>query len=67
MRELTVSELNEVNGGFKLKFKLKVNFGTLLAGCCVGWVTGGPVGLGYALCTGVAAQGFNELKDLYFE
>lgn len=63
MRELTFDEVSEISGA-KFKFKLKVNLGSLLAGVCLGWITAGPVGVGYALCTAVAAQGFEELKDL---
>lgn len=63
MKELTFDEISQVSGG-KFKIKLSVNLGTFVAGCCVGFLTAGPVGLGYALCGAVIAQGVNGLNEM---
>jgi lactobin A/cerein 7B family class IIb bacteriocin len=59
MKELTIKETEEVNGGFK------INLGTAIAGCIVGFITGGPIGLGYAIGTIIVAQGVNNLEEMY--
>jgi hypothetical protein len=62
MREITQSELKEVFGG---KFKLRINLGTFIGGAILGFVTAGPVGLGYAVGAAIMAQGINSLDDMY--
>jgi hypothetical protein len=59
MKELTIKEIEEVGGGFK------INIGTARSGCIVGFVTGGPIGLGYAIGTIIIAQGINNLEEMY--
>lgn len=58
MRELSKMEIGIVNGSFKF------NLGTAIAAIAVGIVTGGPVGLGYALCGIVIAHGVNSLEEM---
>lgn len=58
MRELSVNAVEEVNGGFKL------NTGQAVAALAIGFVTGGPAGVGIAACGIVAAQGVNNLDEL---
>lgn len=60
MIELNDMEITQVSGGFKL-----FNIGAAIAAIAVGVVTGGPVGLGIALCSITMAQGVNNLDELY--
>lgn len=62
MKELNSNEVMEVSGG---KFKLRINLGTFIGGAILGLITGGPVGLGYAVGTAIMAQGINSLDDMY--
>ena len=62
MKELNNNEVAEVSGS---KFKLRINLGTLIGGAVLGFVTGGPVGLGYAVGAAIMAQGVNSLDDMY--
>ena len=62
MRELNCDEIYEVAGA---KFKLRVNLGAFLGGCALGFFTGGPIGLGYAIGAGIIAQSVNSLDDMY--
>lgn len=59
MKELSIDEANEISGGFK------INIGQAIAGCVFGFVTGGPVGLGYAVSVLLMAQGINNLDEMY--
>lgn len=61
MNELTLNQLEEVSGGFH------INLGTAVFAAVAGFVTGGPVGAGIALCGVVGAQGINNLEDMYHE
>lgn len=61
MRNLSWDDIEEVNGG---KFKLRINIGTFIGGAIVGFITGGPVGLGYAVGAAIVAQGVNSLDAM---
>lgn len=61
MRELSYSEVEEVSGG---KFKLRINLGAAIGTIVVGILSGGPVGLGYALGAIIIQQGVNSLEDM---
>ncbi len=60
MIELSREEMVQVNGGFHLT----INLGTAVASLAIGLITGGPVGIGYAACGIVMAQGINSLHNL---
>lgn len=62
MYELMESEVQEVSAG---KFKIRINIGTFIGGAIVGFITGGPIGLGYALGAAIIAQSVNSLDDMY--
>lgn len=62
MRELQCSEFNEVSGG---KFKVRINIGAVVGGAVLGFISGGPVGLGLAIGTAVITQSVNSLNDIY--
>lgn len=62
MRELSNIEVQEVSGA---KFKIRINIGTFIGGAVVGFLTGGPVGLGYAIGAAIIAQSVNSLDDMY--
>ncbi|MBS0286522.1 MAG: hypothetical protein JSR17_04450 [Proteobacteria bacterium] len=55
---LNKSECQAVNGGIHL------NLGTVISGIVVGFVTGGPVGVGIALSGMVISEGVNNLNEL---
>lgn len=57
-RLLTTSECHAVNGGIHL------NLGTVISSIVVGFVTGGPVGVGIAVSGLVISEGVNNLNDL---
>ncbi len=59
MREVSINELQKVSGGFHM------NIGTAFAAIAIGVVTGGPVGMGIAVAGVVAAQGVNNLDEMY--
>ena len=61
MKELNENEINEISGG---KFKLRVNLGAVIGGAVVGFISGGPVGLGLAIGTAVITQSVNSLDDM---
>lgn len=50
--------LQEVSGG-------KMHIGAMVSSLVVGFVTGGPIGLGFAASGIIMAQGINNLHDLY--
>ncbi|MGE3320170.1 MAG: hypothetical protein AB7I18_12830 [Candidatus Berkiella sp.] len=52
--------LHEISGG---KFRI----GTIVSGLVVGFVTGGPIGMGFAAGGLIMAQGIDNLHDLYNE
>lgn len=58
MIELNEMELHQVAAGFKL------NTGQAIAAMALGFVTGGPVGLGYAVSVVLIAQGVNNLDEM---
>lgn len=62
MKELNNNEIMAVSGG---KFKLRINIGTFIGGAVLGFITGGPIGLGYAIGAAIVAQGVNSLDDMY--
>jgi hypothetical protein len=62
MNELSYNEVIYVSGG---KVQLRINLGAFIGGAILGFVTGGPVGLGYAIGAGIVAQGVNSLDDMY--
>ncbi|MGE3318081.1 MAG: hypothetical protein AB7I18_02190 [Candidatus Berkiella sp.] len=43
----------------------KFHFGAIVSGLLVGLVTGGPIGLGFAVGGIIMAQGIDNLHDLY--
>ncbi len=59
---LTINQemLHEVSGG-------KIHVGAMLSSLVVGFVTGGPIGLGFAASGIIMAQGINNLHDLLQE
>lgn len=59
---LTINQemLYEVSGG-------KMHVGAMVSSLVVGFVTGGPIGLGFAASGIIMAQGINNLHDLYSE
>ena len=59
---LTINQesLQEVSGG-------KIHIGAMVSSLVVGFVAGGPVGLGFAGSGIIMAQGINNLHDLYSE
>ena len=61
MRELRQNEFNEIAGG---KFKVRVNIGAVVGGAVLGFISGGPVGMGLAIGTAVITQSVNSLKDM---
>lgn len=58
MRELDRDELVKISAG------LHLNLGAVIAAIATGVVTGGPAGLGIALCSIVISEGVNNLNDL---
>lgn len=62
MKELNNDEIMAISGG---KFKLRINLGTFIGGAVLGFVTGGPIGLSYAIGAAIVAQGINSLDDMY--
>ena len=58
MKELTMIEVKNIQGGFH------INLGTFIAAVVVGAVTGGPVGVGIALSGMVMSEGVNNLNDM---
>ena len=52
------NELDEVSGG-------KFHFGAMVSGLVVGFVTGGPIGLGFAAGGIIMASGIDNFHDLY--
>ena len=61
MRELSNDEIMDISGG---KFRLRINLGAALGTIAVGILSGGPVGLGYALGAIIIQQGVNSLQDM---
>ncbi len=59
---LTINQecLHEVSGG-------KMHFGAMVSSLVVGFVAGGPIGLGFAVSGIIMTQGINNLHDLYTE
>jgi hypothetical protein len=60
MRILNEFEVNEIAGGFHL-----AKLGASIFGLAVGFITGGPVGLGIAASALVGAEGVDKLVELY--
>lgn len=60
LKELTFDEVNEVSGGFHIHF----NIGAAVGAIVLGIVTGGPVGLGYAISALIISEGVNNLNEL---
>jgi hypothetical protein len=61
VKELTLDETNDVSAG---KFRLHFNVFQAIGAMALGFVTAGPVGIGYALCTVVIAQGVGGVHDV---
>lgn len=61
MRELNYNEVQEISGG---KFRLRINLGAAIGTIVVGILSGGPVGLGYAIGAIIIQQGVNSLEDM---
>ena len=59
MKELSTSEVSDVSGGMNL-----FNLGAAVSACVLGFIFGGPVGLGSALCGIAMATGVNGMVDL---
>lgn len=59
MKELTMGECTDVSAGFKL------NIGHLIGSICVGFVLGGPIGIGVAIGGALVGQGVNELNEMH--
>lgn len=62
MKELSIVEVSEVNGGFDL-----FSIGAAVAACVIGFLTGGPVGLGTALCGVAMTAGVNRAVGVTVE
>ena len=58
MIDLTTKQTKEVGAAFKM------NIGQAIGALALGFVTGGPVGLGYAASVVIIAQGVNNLEEL---
>ncbi|MCS5709879.1 class IIb bacteriocin, lactobin A/cerein 7B family [Candidatus Berkiella aquae] len=58
MLEVNDEALHEVNGG-------KFHIGGMISSLVVGFVVGGPIGLGFAASGIIMTQGINNLHDLY--
>ncbi|MBI2792326.1 MAG: hypothetical protein HYX61_10225 [Gammaproteobacteria bacterium] len=58
MRAIHSNEMNEIHGGFH------INLGSIVSALVVGFVTGGPVGVGIAASGLVMAQGVDNLNEL---
>lgn len=61
MKELSSVEVSDVSGGGGINL---FNLGTAVSACALGFIFGGPVGLGSALCGIVMATGVNGMVDL---
>lgn len=60
MRQLTTTEVNQIDGAFKLHF----NPFQIIGAIAVGAVTGGPFGIGVAVSIAIIAQGSGNLADM---
>lgn len=58
MLKISQEGLHEISGG-------KFHFGAIVSGLVVGFVTGGPIGLGFAAGGIIMASGIDNLHDLY--
>ena len=61
MIQLTMSEVNQVNGGFKFHVNI---FQAVMTVVGAG-ILGGPVGLGVAIGAAIGAQGLGQLHEMY--
>lgn len=61
MKELSNAEASDISGGDGINL---FNLGTAISACALGFIFGGPVGLGSALCGIVMATGVNGMVDL---
>jgi hypothetical protein len=58
MLVISQEALDGVSGG-------KFHIGAIVSGLVVGFVTGGPIGLGFAAGGIIMAQGLDNLHDMY--
>lgn len=63
MRELTITEVEEINGG-RRRFKFHFNVFQAIGAIFVGALTAGPVGVGYAIGLVITTQGLGQLHDM---
>ncbi len=63
MKELSMQEVEEVAGGFRIK--LHFNVFQAIFTVIGGGILGGPVGAGVAVASLIGAQGAGNLHDLY--
>lgn len=61
MKQLNNMEVKQISAAFKM------NIGQAVAAMVFGIVTGGPVGLGYAVSVIIIAQGVNNLEEIIIE
>lgn len=59
MQVLMQEELNHVSGGFHIG-----KLGTAVFGLAVGFISGGPVGLGFAASALIGAEGIDKLVEM---
>lgn len=57
MLEVTNNDLQQVAGG-------KIHIGAMVSSLVVGFVTGGPIGLGFAAGGIIMASGIDNLHDM---
>ncbi len=58
MLEVTNNDLHEISGG-------KFHVGAMISSLVVGFVAGGPIGMGFAAGGIIMANGIDNLHDLY--
>jgi len=61
MRELSLTEMEEISGG---RFKFHFNVFQGVSTIALGLVTAGPAGVGMAICALVVAQGLGQTHDM---
>lgn len=62
MIELTMDEVLGVHGG---RFKMHIDVIATGIAVVAGFITAGPVGAGYVLCSAVAVQGVKSLQHMH--
>jgi len=60
LKELTFEEVHKISGGFHVHF----NIGAAVGAIVLDAITGGPVGIGYAVSALIISEGVNNLNEL---